>query len=345
MNPVWLLCAVVLLFDALLIDALMLGFMPDALPLLQSALAFAGAHAAACLLFSLAQLRLLPAPYRRTAFWSGLPVLGITFFIPVLGMLGWLACVVPALRHQRPAAVLDDWLHPPAPGLPARPAVQRVMGGMLRASELAGPLRYAAEPDSRIAALIATLSLEDQYSVPLLRLALKDPEDDVRLLAYALFNRKEKAIEARIRDVSQQLRSGGCGPGFLQHKALAHNYWAFSHLGDPQGSARLMLCTRAQEHVQAALRLRPRDGGLQWLLGRILLVQVQLDGAGEAFERARQSGIDARQLQPFLAEIAFLRRRYADVSGCLMQAKPVERVQLNKVSIYWERPADDALCL
>ncbi|MDB5777779.1 MAG: hypothetical protein JWP93_144 [Polaromonas sp.] len=342
MNPAWLLCAAVLLLDALLF-----GFMLDAQAPLQSALALAGAHAGACLLFSLTVLRLLPPTYRRPAALSGLPVLGVAFFIPVLGMLGWLACVVPALRHQRPAPPLDDWSHPPAPALPARPAGLRAMGamgGMLRASELAGPLRYAADPDSRTAALIATLSLEDQFSVPLLRLALKDPEDDVRLLAYALLNRKEKAIEARIRVGTEQLQNVPSGQGFLQHKALAHNYWAFAQLGDPQGSARLLLCARAREHVQAALRLCPRDGGLQWLMGRILLVQLELEGAREAFEYARQSGIDARHIQPFLAEIAFLRQRYADVRGHLMQARPGERLQLNKASIYWERPANDALC-
>lgn len=342
MNRAWLLCAAVLLLDAMLLeallfDALMPGSMRDTLALPASSLALAGAHAGACLLFSLALRGLLPPPYRRPALVSGLPVLVVTFFIPVLGMLGWLTCVVPALRHQRPAPPLDSWSHPPSPALPARPAVLRAMGGMLRASELAGPLQYAADPNSRIAALIATLSLEDQYSVPLLRMALKDPEDDVRLLAYALLNRKEKAIEARIRDVSRQLLAKPADQAFLQHKGLAHNYWAFAHLGDPQGSARLLLCARAQEHVQAALRLRPRDGGLQWLLGRILLVQLQFEGAREAFEHARQSGIDARQIQPFLAEIAFLGRRYADVRGHLMQATP------GRASIYWERPASDAI--
>lgn len=342
MTLSWLLCAGLLLLDALLLDAWLTGFTP--LPLLQSALVLVGAHAGACLLFSLALLRLLPPPYRNPAVLSGLPVLGITFFIPVLGMLGWLACVVPALRHPRPVQPpLDDWLHPPVHGLPVRPAGLRAMGGMQRAGELAGPLRHAANPNSRIAVLIATLSLEDQYSVPLLRLALKDPEDDVRLLAYALLNRKEKAIEARIRDLGQQLARVPSDQGFLQHKALAHNYWAFAHLGDPQGSARLLLCTRAREHGQAALRLCPGDGGLQWLLGRILLVQLQLDDADEAFEQARQRGIDPRQIQPFLAEIAFLRRRYADVRGQLTQAKPGGRLRLNKLSIYWERPADDAI--
>ena len=339
MNPAWLLCAAVLV-----LDALVFGFMLDALPLPQSVLAFAGAHAAACLLFSLMLPRLLPPPYRKSVILSGLPVLGVTFFIPVLGMLGWLVCLVPALRHQRPAPPLDNWSHSPAPSLPARPAGLRVMGGMFRASELAGPLQYASNPDSRTAALIATLSLEDQYSVPLLRLALKDPEDDVRLLAYALLNRKEKAIETRIRVSTEQLRNAPAGQDFLQHKALAHNYWAFAQLGDPQGSARLLLCTRAQEHAQAALRLCPRDGGLQWLLGRILLVLMQLDGAREAFEYARQSGIDGRHIQPFLAEIAFLRRRYADVRDHLTQVKPGKRLQLNKASTYWERPANDAIC-
>ena len=217
------------------------------------------------------------------------------------------------------------------------------MAGLASGCELAGPLQHAADPKQRTAALIATLSLNDQEATPLLRLALKDPEDDVRLLAYALLNRKEKSIEARIRYRNAQL--GSCVPEqvFSQHKALAHDYWALAHLGAPQGSTLLLLCARAHEHVQAALQLRPRDGGLQFLLGRILLIEMKLDAATEAFEKARQSGVDRRQIEPFLAEISFLTRQYFAVNNHLAQAgSGVHRLRLDKVSTYWERPSHDA---
>jgi hypothetical protein len=274
---------------------------------------------------------------------SCLFVFATIVFIPVLGMMGLLACIVPALRHQRLAPRSDKWtLSQEALGLPSQPAKPRGMAGISRACELAGPLQYAADPAHRIAALIATLSLKDQDAAPLLRLALKDPEDDVRLLAYGLLNRKEKTIEARIRDRTAQL--GNCAPdqAFVQHKALAHDYWALAHLGASQGSTQLLLCGRAHEHVQAALELSPRDGGLQFLFGRILLIEMKLDSASEAFENARRSGIDQRQTKPFLAEIAFLTRQYSDVKNHLAQAgNGSGRLRLNKVSTYWGKPSHE----
>ncbi|MEO5660085.1 MAG: hypothetical protein ABIQ90_09830, partial [Polaromonas sp.] len=182
------------------------------------------------------------------------------------------------------------------------------------------------------------LSLKDQHAVPLLRLALKDPEDDVRLLAYTLLNRKEKTIEARISERRAQLGSGGSASHiFLQHKALAHDYWALAHLGASGGSTLLLLCAHAHEHAQAALQHCPQDGGLQFLLGRILLIEMQLDTASDAFENARQAGIDARQTEPFLAEVAFLRRQYSDVKNHLIRAgNGRSGLRLNKAFTYWE---------
>lgn len=340
MNPVWPLCVMILA-----VDVGIFTLIPDALLSLSHLVVFLIAHAAACLLFSLALVRLLPDQYRKPALASGMFIFTTTVFIPVLGMIGLLVSLVPALRRPRPAARFSEWTEPYVLSLPSLPAEPRGMDGVSRADELANALQYAADPDKRAAALIATLSMKDQYAVPLLRLALKDPEDDVRLLAYALLNRKEKAIEARIRDRKVQLGSGAPEQQrFLQHKALAHDYWALAHLGTSGGSTLLMLCARAHEHVRAALQQCPHDGGLQFLFGRILLIGMQLDAASDAFENARQAGIDARQIEPFLAEIAFLRRRYSDVKTHLIRAKNGRnRPRLNKASTYWEGPSNDFL--
>lgn len=338
MSPAWPLCVVILVLDAGILTQ-----MPDALSSVGRLIAFLIAHGAACLLFSLALVRVLPDPYRKPAFASCLFVFTAIVFIPVVGMIGLLASVVPALRQPRLAARFSEWKHPYMLNLPALPAEPRGTDGVSRAGELADALQCAADSDKRTAALIATLSLKDQYAVPLLRLALKDPEDDVRLLAYALLDRKEKTIEARIRDRKAQL---GCGAPqqeiFWQHQALAHDYWALAHLGASGGSTLLILCGRAHEHVLAALQHCPQDGGLQFLSGRILLIERQLDAASDAFENARKAGIDARQTEPFLAEIAFLRRQYSDVKTHLTRAgNGRSRLRLNKASTYWEGPNND----
>jgi polysaccharide biosynthesis protein PelE len=340
MSPAWPLCLVILVLDAGILTQML-----DALSSIGRLVAFLFAHAAACLLFSLALVRVLPDPYRKPAFASCLFVFTAIVFIPVMGMIGILASVVPALRQPRLDARVSERKHPYMRNLPALPVEQRGTDGASRSGDLADTLRYAGDPDKRTAALIATLSLTDQYAVPLLRLALNDPEDDVRLLAYALLDRKEKTIEARIRDRKAQAGSGAPEQKiFLLHKALAHDYWALAHLGTSGGSTLLMLCGRAKEHVQAALRHRPQDGGLQFLSGRISLIEMQLDAASDAFENAKKAGIDARQIAPFFAEIAFLRRQYADVKTHLMQAgNGRSRPRLSKASTYWEGANNDYL--
>ncbi|MEO8406972.1 MAG: HEAT repeat domain-containing protein [Oxalobacteraceae bacterium] len=331
-TAAWLFCAIVLVFDAGIFTLL-----AEAPPSVGYLLVFLIAHATECLLFSLALLRLLPEPYRKPAFVSVLFVFTTTFFVPVLGMIGFLACLVPALRRPCLTARFSEWKHPQVLSLPILPVEPRGMGGVSRAGELANVLQRDADPDKRCSALIATLSLKDQHAVPLLRMALKDPEDDVRLLAYNLLNRKEKAIEARISDRKAQLGSGARDQIFLQHKGLAHDYWALAHLGASGGSTLLVLCVHAHEHVQAALNYYPQDGGLQFLFGRILLIEMQLDAASDAFENARQAGIDARETEPFLAEIAFLRQQYSDVKTHLVRAgNSRSRLRLNKASTYWE---------
>ncbi len=335
----WLACAV-----ALILDAGILRLLPEVSSSVGYLLALSMGHTTICLLFSLVVLKLLPDPYHKPRFESHLFAFTIIAFIPVLGMIGLLVCIIPALRHRRLNVQYSEWNHPRILGLPTHPVEPSGFDGISQAGELAGPLQHAADPKKRTAALIATLSLKDQYAVPLLRLAMKDTEDDIRLLAYALLNRKERTIEARIRERNLQLDNGDSEQLFLQHKALAHDYWALAHISASPGRTQLMLCDRAHQHVQAALEWSTQDGGLLFLFGRILLNEKQLDAASGAFESARQSGIDARKIEPFLAEIAFLRQRYSDVKNHLSQAcNGRSLLRLNKASTYWGVQINDAI--
>ena len=68
-------------------------------------------------------------------------------------------------------------------------------------------LQGAADPHQRQTSVLETLRLPDQSAIPLLRRALRDSEDDVRLLAYALLDRKEQVISSRMRKLEQRLAS------------------------------------------------------------------------------------------------------------------------------------------
>ncbi|MCJ7799321.1 MAG: hypothetical protein MUP33_06095 [Polaromonas sp.] len=56
-------------------------------------------------------------------------------------------------------------------------------------------------------------------------------------------------------------------------------------------------------------------------MGNILLTERNLEAAGEALQFARDMGVDARQIEPLLAEIAFIEGRYPDVRAHLQRVR------------------------
>lgn len=295
------------------------------------------AHLASSQLFSRALVQLLPPHYRQPPNEAMAFIFGAIVFLPVLGMIGFLASLAPALRRQCAAPIPARWLHPRAARLPTRAAEPRGKSSFVWAGSLAGTLENSPDPNKRIAALIATLSIKEQDAIPLWRWALKDPEDEVRLLAYALLNRKEKAIEARIRQAQAELGEAGPNDFFALHRALAHDFWALSQLAKARSSTQLSLCARAREQVESALAYQAGNGGLRLLLGRILLAERDLDAAGGALRRALVMGVDACQIEPLLAEIAFIQGRYLDVRAHVQRASTGRSASRTAAAAgYWE---------
>jgi hypothetical protein len=185
-------------------------------------------------------------------------------------------------------------------------------------------------------ALIATLSLDAQHAAPLLRIGLLDREDDVRLLAYSLLTRKEKAVEERIGKSLRQLDGNVPEAAAAAHSALAYAYWELALLGNTGGCSAFLL-EQARKHAQASIALQPAQASLQLLLGRILLKARQMDGARAALLHAAVSGVALDKVAPFLAEVAFHRRQFRQIGDLLRFGKSNDRAwQLHPVSAYWE---------
>lgn len=292
---------------------------------LSRGLALAALHAVASLLFARCFVALLPEPYRSPHHRATAFVFGSVLFVPVLMMLGFLCSLLLALRRQRELPAPDVWLHPAPVCLPTQAAGPQAALPFAWAGSLAGTLQNAPDPNKRIAALIATLSIKEQDAIPLWRWALKDPEDEVRLLAYSLLNRKERAIEARIRQSQEELDTLAAQDGrraFELNKALSHDLWALSQLASTRSTTQLALCARARERSELTLNLEPADGGTRLLLARILMVQRELRQAHAELQRARAEGVDARQIEPLLAEMAFIDRQYHAVGQHLARTRP-----------------------
>lgn len=296
---------------ALALDAAALCLLADAPSAPQAQGSFLVLHGTAALLASSVLPALLPSPYRGDGWRALLLALPMTLCLPFLGPLGLALALAAGLRRQRgKTGGTGLWRAAPAP------VVEAPAGAPAGEGRLMGVLEYAGERGARLDALIATLSLDGRQAAPLLRIGLRDRDDDVRLLAYALLTRKEKALESRIGAALRQLEQSGADTAWALRRALAQDYWEMAALAGAGGAGAFLL-SQALAHAQAAADLRPDDAGLQLLLGRILLKSRAPAPAREALLRAAGAGIAASTVAPFLAEAAFARRRYGEIAGLL----------------------------
>ncbi|MNO51576.1 hypothetical protein D3C76_419740 [compost metagenome] len=304
------------------------------LPVFQAALLYATSHGTGCLLLAGGVWLLLPARYRRPLPWSPLFIFSLSFFVPLLGFVGVAAAVFPALYRPRRHAD-QPWQAIGVPELPYRPQEERPEL-MFSDGGLEDVLRHAPDPNQRLTAIFATRRMPGKSAIPILKLALRDPADDVRLLAYSMLDQRESHINQRIESFLKRLSSAPPERHASLHGALARWYWELAYIGLAQGSVLEHVLEQAREHVVKALK-SSSSGEMYLLAGRIVMEQGHLELAAGFLRRAQAAGVVEDQLAPYRAEIAFRQRRYRDIPGllCSMPEGMSRRPPFAALVRYW----------
>lgn len=294
------------------------------------------AHVLGAALFSMVLPALLPARSVEPRALGRVALLVFALFLPFVGMVGLGLALTLALYGRRPEH-RDPLVYVRPPELPLQPLFMGE-GAPLRFSEgaLALVLRNAPNPDKRVAAVMAIRRLTQARATPLLRIALRDPEDDVRLLAYALTDSIDKELNRRIQLRLAQLRTAPFATQVHLRKALAQDYWDIAFLGLASVDVESHVLSEASKHLERVLELKP-DGGAAFLLGRIRLRQRRPVEAEVSFARARALGIPSVAVGPYRAEAAFHLRRLADLRARLRELPATSRARqpLAEVIHFW----------
>jgi hypothetical protein len=280
----------------------------------QRALAYALSHGLGCALLTAAMWLLLPQRYRAPLPWSPLFIFSLAFFIPLLGVIGVMTAIFPALYLPRPRET-STWQAMGIPTLPFQ-AKERMVSPIFVDGGLQDVLRYAPDPDQRLSALLATRSMAGRDAVPILKQALGDPSDDVRLLAYSMLDKQENDINQRIQAALNLLPGASPQVAGAQHARMARWYWELAYLGLAQGSVLDHVLNQASDHAEQGLAAG-EGGELLLLAGRIALERDDLDLAQTHLHQAQASGMDATKVVPFHAEIAFRTGRYREIPELL----------------------------
>ena len=199
-------------------------------------------------------------------------------------------------------------------------------------------LYQSRDANKRLQAVYATLKLEDRDAIPLLRTALGDATDDIRLLAYALLDRKEYRLSKRIEQAKKDLEKQENSGKKQLYRQIANDYWELAHLGLVQGEAKNYVLGMAFQYIQLSLVYSPQDSGLLFQYAQILLRLGKYQEALEEFKKAEMLGIEFICLQTYYAEIAFYTRRYYEVKQLMTAIElPAAYPLLTTAARFWRK--------
>lgn len=300
--------------------------------------AWLAVQAIAAVLLAAAALPWLPAAWRTPRGAGFALIVAIDLFVPVAGLAMLVACaaLAPFLPRLR---------RPPKFGTlaPLRYTTFRDQEGTaFRSGQVRGRLAdETAGVEVRMQALVAVQEAPARTTGGLLRDLLGDPLEDLRLLAYGLLDKKEKAITQRIsaeRDALKAFEAAGDrAQAAGAHARIAELHWELVYQNLVQGDLLAFTAQEADAHARAALEADPDDLGLWFLLGRLGLARGDLDDASHAFETALARGYPRERVLPYLAELRFRQRRFSDV---LMLVGELQRQRnapvIEPVLRYWK---------
>jgi hypothetical protein len=190
--------------------------------------------------------------------------------------------------------------------------------------------------DHRLNALMALQDAPARITADLLRGLLSDSAEDLRLLAYGIMDGKEKEIAHRIQQTSSSLPTlTSDEQRYAAHKRISELYFELIYQNLVQGDMRLFCVEQVRKNIELAHQFQA-DAGLWFMLARLELTQGNTDAAEVALLKAGTENFTRQRLLPYLAELRFLQRRFADVRALFQESgKDACLPALKPFAHYW----------
>ncbi len=266
-------------------------------------------HGVSACLFPFALYLLLPVQYRpETIIFSFLFLMCL--LIPVVSGLGLLLSLSVSLYYAKSidkniTETIDTDLLPDN-------IIETVQLTAYEGGSLLGILESSSVEEQRIQAVLKTRNMTDEDAIPILRVALLDPVDEVRLLAYSMLDKKGKYIDHTISLNLAKLKEQSVNASRV-HLNLAESYWEQSYLGLVSGQAKECALKDAYKHILLALEGDTENSSSYFLQARIALALNDYPLAKYSFEQALALGIPVDRIAPYQAELAFMTGQFDQI--------------------------------
>ena len=276
-----------------------------------------------------------------------LPIFALLAFwiyaIPVVGFLGMLAAAL-VLRYYRSPTTHSVF---ESLELPEFDQHQRI-NGSFRQTGLRSFLGNPAVPQKdRMRAMVSLQHVSGRLASPLLRNALNDPSEDLRLLAYGMLDTLEQRISRSVDLELKAMRTaqateGTDKPGPLTLKAsqnLSDLYWEFIYQGLAQGDLREYASRESLRYCEQTLSLQPDNAQLRLRQGLLLHELGRFEEAAQAYDKAHALGLPATRVLPYQAELSFKNRDFNRTRELMQQLNQWSALpRLRPIIDYWNAP-------
>lgn len=293
-------------------------------------LSYISSHGIASGSFTLLCWLVLPFRLKKPVIPAILFIYVIAFSMPVIGMLGLASIFMLALYFPKQESK-TLWRSTHSLDLPIHP--EQLEESQYGFAALKDILLFNPSDEKRLIATNSCRFLPQKMAMPLLKLALTDKADDIRLLAYAAIEKIEFNINKKIAILKAQQKKKTNAD--ILHR-IAENYWELCYLGIAEGPIRSYYLEQAAVFLKEALTLTPA-AGIEFKLGRILLEQQKYQQAQQHLINAQQKGLLPRQITPYLAEVIFAQGRYQEVAAILNTLTSESQDTQNELKEFWHR--------
>ena len=198
-------------------------------------------------------------------------------------------------------------------------------------------LMYSKNDDDLYRKVLAAANIRTSLSVTALKQAMRHRDERIRLTAYKTLDRKVTDLNKQIQLLEEQVSSGDNRENSNTWLQIASNYWELLTLEKGEKVAREQLLKKAAHAAIQAVSILPSNRNAHFLLGRVSLMQGEVDRATIALERCHSLGMPDDKVFPQLAEAAFMRRDYSKVKELLNKLDPATRAYppLSHVAEFW----------
>lgn len=299
-------------------------------------LAYLALHAPASVLWALALLPRIPPRFVYSQRFVLAFIFAICYAIPVLGFVATLTAF-PILIRFRSQARRAPFESLQLPDFDPQQSLQNEVRSTGLRTLLLNP---KVSVTARVRAMAALQSISGRTATPILRAVLRDPNEELRLLAYGMLNRFENRIGRAITTQSSILDAAE--PGSRQALRSARNlsdlYWELAASGLAQEDLRVHAMGQSLAYCDRVLQRRPDDGLMQLRRARLLYEVGNVNGAEGGYGFARALNVPDLRVVPQEARLYFKQREFARVRALMQELHQWRAVpKLRRVIDYWEQ--------